>query len=170
MMAKPLEPEIFPPGVEPVAAGAGLDDEQLDWLATLLDDLFTIPGTRIRFGLDALAGLIPGVGDALTGVASFLILHAAWQRGLPRVALLRMLAHVALDSIAGTVPVLGDLFDVAYKSNRRNVELLRRYQERGNRQQSKRDWFFLLFLVLTVALLVALPFLLLAWVISLLRS
>ncbi|MGH9579799.1 MAG: DUF4112 domain-containing protein, partial [Terriglobales bacterium] len=80
-----LEPEIIPPGAEAEARDSGLSDEQLDWLAALLDDLFAIPGTKIRFGLDALAGLLPGVGDALSGVASFFILHAAWQRGLPRV-------------------------------------------------------------------------------------
>ncbi|MGH9578305.1 MAG: DUF4112 domain-containing protein, partial [Terriglobales bacterium] len=114
-----LDPEVIPPGAEPRAARSTLSDQQLDELAAWLDEAFVVPGTSIRFGLDALAGLLPGIGDLLTGMASMLILQAAWQRGLPRVALMRMLVNVALDSVVGSIPVAGDLFDVAWKANRK---------------------------------------------------
>ena len=78
-----IEPEILPPRRVPAR---GLSDEQLDHLAGVLDDIFHIPGTKIRFGLDPIVGLVPGLGDIISGLLSFLIVFAAWQRGLPRQA------------------------------------------------------------------------------------
>ena len=95
-------------------------------LSHILDDFLVIPGTRIRFGLDAVGGLIPGIGDVLGGMASWIIILAAWLRGVPRLTLARMLANVAIETIVGAVPVLGDAFDVAWKANRRNFALLQR--------------------------------------------
>ncbi|MCI0356766.1 MAG: DUF4112 domain-containing protein, partial [Acidobacteria bacterium] len=151
------EPEVIPPGAEPRAARSTLSDEQLDELATWLDEVFRVPGTSVRFGLDAVAGLVPGVGDLLTGMASVLILHAAWQRGLPRVALLRMLVNVALDTVVGSIPVAGDLFDVAWKANRRNVELLQKYSAGSERRHELHDYGFLALLALVTLALLALP-------------
>src|SRR3954470_289239 len=108
-MPEPIEPEILPPR-RGKNLPAGISDEQLNQLASLLDDIFNIPGTRIRFGLDALIGLIPGLGDLITGAMSFLIMYGAWQRGLPRVTLARMLANIGIDTIVGTIPILGDAF------------------------------------------------------------
>ncbi|MCI0354872.1 MAG: DUF4112 domain-containing protein, partial [Acidobacteria bacterium] len=142
-MAGNLEPEIIPPGAEPRAARSALSDQRLDELATWLDEAFVLPGTNVRFGLDALAGLLPGIGDLLTGMASMLILQAAWQRGLPRVALMRMLVNVALDTAVGSIPVIGDLFDVAWKANRRNVELLKKYSYGSERSHTREDYAFL---------------------------
>src|SRR5437870_11670968 len=102
-------PEIIPPRRRSVPLN--ITDEQLEHLANLLDDIFRVPGTNIRFGLDPLIGLIPGLGDFITGAMSFLILYGAWQRGLPRVTIARMFANVAIDSLVGIVPVAGDLFD-----------------------------------------------------------
>jgi hypothetical protein len=96
-------------------------------LARLLDDLIRIPGTNIGVGLDPVIGLIPGVGDVIGGLMSSYILMVAAQEGAPTSILLRMLGNIALDSLVGVVPVIGDLFDVGVKSNRRNVDLLERY-------------------------------------------
>ncbi|MCI0356061.1 MAG: DUF4112 domain-containing protein [Acidobacteria bacterium] len=156
-MAEQVEPEIIPPGAEPRATRSTLTDEQLDELASWLDEVFRVPGTNVRFGLDALAGLLPGIGDLLTGMASMLILHAAWQRGLPRVALLRMLVNIALDTVVGSIPLAGDLFDVAWKANRRNVELLQKYSAGSERRHAQEDYGFLALLLLATLALLALP-------------
>ena len=92
--------------------------------ARLLDDLISIPGTNIGIGLDPIIGLIPGLGDVLGGAMSSYILFVASQEGAPTSVLLRMLGNIALDSLVGVVPVVGDLFDVGVKANRRNVDLL----------------------------------------------
>lgn len=96
-------------------------------LARLLDDLIRIPGTNVGIGLDPIIGLIPGVGDMVGGLMSSYILLVAAREGVPASVLTRMLGNIALDSVLGVVPVLGDLFDVGMKSNRRNVDLLERY-------------------------------------------
>jgi len=100
---------------------------RLDALATLLDTAFLIPGTRIRFGLDALIGLVPGVGDAITTLVSLYIVREARALGVPRWIVARMVANVAIDGVIGAVPVLGDMFDVAWKANRRNMALLQKH-------------------------------------------
>ena len=98
--------------------------EHLRVLSRLLDSAFVIPGTRYRFGLDALIGLVPGLGDAVSAVfSSYLVLQAS-RLGAPRSVLTRMIANIALDTLVGWVPILGDLFDVAWKSNVRNMALL----------------------------------------------
>lgn len=103
---------------------------RLDRLATLLDAQFAIPGFKTRIGLDPIIGLIPGVGDLVTGGLSIYILMQARRLGLPRHIQARMLANIGLDAVVGSVPVLGDVFDVAFKSNRRNMKLLRRHLRR----------------------------------------
>ena len=97
---------------------------QVRFIARLMDDRFAVPGTRIRFGLDTLLGLLPGLGDALTSAISLLIVHHAWQSGAPKRVLARMLGNVGMDFVVGAVPLLGDLFDFAWKANRRNARLL----------------------------------------------
>ena len=95
-------------------------------LARVLDTAVGIPGTRIRVGLDALLGLIPGAGDALSAALSGYIILAAARAGASRPVLVRMVGNVVLDTLIGAIPVLGDLFDVAFRSNVRNVALLER--------------------------------------------
>lgn len=138
-------------------------DEHLDTIASLLDDIFRIPGTKIRFGLDAIIGWIPGIGDAAAGVASFLIVFAAWRRGTPGVTLTRMVANVALETAIGAVPVVGDIFHVIWKANRRNYRLLmrERHQPSANKH---RDWLFLVFILLTAITVFSLPFIVLIWI------
>jgi hypothetical protein len=101
--------------------------ERLDRLATLLDTAFVIPGTNIRFGADALIGLAPGIGDSVTTALAAYIVYEAHQLGAPRRVLIRMIGNVAIDGIVGAVPVFGDLFDVAFRANRRNVRILREH-------------------------------------------
>ena len=111
--------------------------DRLETLAHVLDDVFRVPGTRIRFGLDGVIGLIPGVGDAATGaLAAYLALRAR-QLGLPAGVAVRMAANVGLDLAAGSIPVAGDLFDVAFKANRRNIELLKRELAKGAPAEAK---------------------------------
>jgi Domain of unknown function (DUF4112) len=94
-------------------------------LVRLMDDGFRVPGTQLRFGLDALLGLLlPGVGDALGAVSTLSLFALALRRGVPRVVLLRMALNTGADALIGAVPVLGDVFDVGWKSNRRNLRLI----------------------------------------------
>jgi hypothetical protein len=161
-----IEPEIIPPRSGNLRQ---LDDATLSLLASLLDDMFRIPGTTIRFGLDPVIGLVPGVGDLLTGAASFLIVFAAWQRQLPKVTVARMMANIAIDTLVGTIPIFGDAFDTAWKSNRKNFSLLQRATMDTSRRQNWRDWLFLVGLVLLMLLLIAIPVALLWLAIHLLR-
>jgi hypothetical protein len=103
---------------------------RIDALATLLDAAFIVPGTNIRFGLDALIGLVPGIGDAVTSAMSLYIVHEARQLGAPMHLIARMLGNVALDGLVGAVPLVGDAFDVAFRANRRNMKILRQWMER----------------------------------------
>jgi hypothetical protein len=151
----PVEPEILPPRDR--GKHSTLSDEHLNQLATLLDDVFEIPGTGIRFGLDAILGLVPGIGDLLTGIASLLLLYAAWQRQLPRVTMWRMLANIAIDTVLGAIPFAGDVFDVAWKSNRKNYKLPARSSAAEAQRQTWKDWLFLIALLLLVLLIISVP-------------
>jgi Domain of unknown function (DUF4112) len=131
-------------------------DETLHKLETLLDEAFPIPGTRIRFGLDALVGLVPGIGDVLAGLFSLLIPLAAWIRGVPYITLMRMAANLAIGVLVGSIPILGDAFDIAWKPNRRNYRLLMRHLGEP-RQHTWRDWAFLIFLAAVLGLVFAIP-------------
>ena len=108
---------------------------RVDALANLFDTAFVIPGTEIRFGLDALIGLVPGIGDAITTVMSLFIVNEARALGAPRMLVARMVGNVALDGLVGAVPLVGDIFDVAWRANRRNMALLRAHLDKveGNR-------------------------------------
>lgn len=103
---------------------------RIDALATLLDTAVSVPGTNVRFGLDALLGLVPGIGDVITTAMALYIVHEARQLGAPGLVIARMLANVALDGLVGAVPVLGDAFDVMWRSNRRNMRLLQEWLAR----------------------------------------
>ena len=93
-------------------------------MARLLDSAVRVPGTDLRFGLDAVIGLVPGIGDAISAIfSSFIVFHAA-RMGAPKSTLVRMMANVGLDTIVGAIPLLGDLFDAGWKSNNRNIALL----------------------------------------------
>ncbi|MHB1021288.1 MAG: DUF4112 domain-containing protein [Acidobacteriaceae bacterium] len=165
------KPDVIPPPRPGPRFGSGahiLDDESLDLLAHVLDDWFRIPGTSIRFGLDGIIGLVPGIGDVVTGIASGVIVLAGWIRGVPYVALLRMLANLAIDVLIGSIPLLGDAFDIAWKANRRNYALLTRHLAEP-RKHTWRDWLFLSLLGFALTTLLIAPILVLLWIIVRLR-
>jgi hypothetical protein len=141
-------------------------NEHLDYIAALLDDMWRIPGTRIRFGLDALIGWVPGIGDALAGVASCLIVFASWRRGAKPITLARMIANILLEMTLGAIPVAGDVFHIVWKANRRNYRLLLREKEEPG-ANTKRDWIFLAIIGLTATAVVAVPIGLLIWILRL---
>ncbi|MBK8908865.1 MAG: DUF4112 domain-containing protein [Rhodospirillales bacterium] len=100
---------------------------KIEDLADLLDSRFRVPGTGIRFGLDSLLGLLPGIGDGATAIAALYVVLRAHQLGVPKNLVLRMLGNVGLDAVLGSIPLVGDLFDLGFKANRRNVALLKRH-------------------------------------------
>lgn len=104
---------------------------ELDALAHLLDSRWRIPGTSIRFGADAVAGLLPGIGDTAAGLVSAYIVLRAHNHGAGAGLLTRMAGNILLDTVVGSIPVLGSIFDVFYKANNRNIRLLRSHLERG---------------------------------------
>ena len=101
------------------------DLARVEKLARLLDTRWGIPGTRIRFGLDSIVGLIPGAGDTLMLLPSLWIIHTAHRHGAPTGTLVRMAGNAGLDWMLGSLPLVGDLFDLFFKSHRRNAALLR---------------------------------------------
>lgn len=108
-------------------------DERLDRvevLANWLDARWVIPGTRWRIGLDGILGLVPGIGDTITTLISTYILYEAHRLGAPGHIKLRMLANIFIDWLVGSIPLFGDIFDVAWKANLRNARLLREYLAR----------------------------------------
>jgi hypothetical protein len=138
-------------------------NEHLDYIAALLDDIFRIPGTKIRFGLDALIGWVPGIGDAMAGIASFLIVFAAWRRGVRPITLVRMIANVVLETTLGAIPVAGDVFHVFWKANRRNYQLLIREREQPG-SNTGRDWMFLGVILFAAIAAAVIPIGILIWI------
>src|SRR4051812_35150787 len=126
-------------------------DAWLERLAWLMDRSIKIGPWSI--GLDGLLGLIPGFGDATGGLVSSIIVLAAMQAGIPRATVLRMISNVAIDSLVGALPVVGDLFDFAFKANTKNVAIFREAL-RGERKRS-RDWGFLALVIVALFVLLA---------------
>ena len=93
-------------------------------LAWLIDASFSLPGTRFRFGLNSVIGLLPVGGDAVLGALSLYIIYEAAQLGVPRHKLLRMLANVGVEVFGGSIPIVGDIFDMALKANLRNLRII----------------------------------------------
>jgi hypothetical protein len=115
----------------PVVNTAGPREiERLRSLTRFLDSAVAIPGTRYRFGLDALVGIVPGLGDVVGAIfSSYIVLQAA-RMGVSKPTLIRMMGNVALDTLIGEIPLLGDLFDVGWKSNTKNLRLLEAHLDR----------------------------------------
>jgi hypothetical protein len=123
------------------------------FLADLLDQRFTIPGTSIRIGLDPIVSLIPGIGDLLANLTGSLILLIAAQLGVPKIALARMGINVGINTILGAVPIFGDIISIWYRSNVRNVELLERYLARRSKRVELSDWLFVIGLIVGLLVL-----------------
>ena len=123
-----------------------------------MDSAWRVPGTRLRFGWDPIVGLVPGLGDVATASFSALVLVRALRLGVPRVVLIRMALNILIDLVAGAVPLVGDLFDVAWQSNSMNLALLERHAQPGVKPASG-DWAIVLLALVVVSgmlLLVAL--------------
>ena len=128
-------------------------DERLRWVervAHLMDSQFKLPGTRFRFGLDPLLGLLPIVGDLSTLAVSGALLMTMMRHGASRNVVIRMALNIMIDTVIGAIPILGNIFDFAYKSNERNVELLRRHYAEGKYQGGGRGLLVLVLLGMLV--------------------
>ena len=172
MATRTTQPEILRPGSAPRTTdgahsrlgggGGAFRDENLDLLSRALDTWFRVPGTNIRFGLDGIVGFVPGIGDLLGGLASCIIVLAAYFRGVPLITIARMVANLAIEVVVGLVPVFGNLFDIGWRANRRNYHLLEQTWAVSRRETGK-DWLFMGLLALGLLALAMLPFLLLLW-------
>ncbi len=134
------------------------DDERLvhiKRLARLMDSEYRIPGTQFRFGLDPIVGLIPGFGNVATSLVSCALVWTMMRHGASGNVTARMALNIAVDSLVGAIPIVGNLFDFAFRANQRNVELLRRHYQEGAYQGSGRGIVaavaVLLFVVLGLA-------------------
>jgi len=123
------------------------------FLADLLDQRFTIPGTSIRVGLDPILGLIPGIGDALANIAGSAILVIAVQLNVPKIILIRMCLNLAANALIGAIPVFGDIFSIWFRSNAKNAELLERYAGSETRRAGLDDWLFVAGIIFAVVLI-----------------
>jgi hypothetical protein len=137
--------------------------------ARLLDSAFYIRRYDVRLGLDPILGLIPGLGDLVSPLFTIGILLQARDFGLPRVVQLRMILNVAIDALFGVVPIIGDLFDVAWKANERNMVLLDRHAYELRRPATG-DWLFVGAAILVLAGLAILPALVLVWLVNVFRN
>jgi hypothetical protein len=129
------------------------EDPVIEWLAWLMDDSVRLG--RWGIGLDGFLGLIPGIGDVAGAAVSAIIIARAMQSGIPKSAVVRMVINVGLDSLAGAVPFLGDIFDFAFKSNRYNLQIYR--DALSGEREPIRDWLFILIVSLALLAIVSLP-------------
>ena len=114
----------------PLSRDAEQSVARLEALARLMDGAFTLPGTNIRLGLDAIIGLVPVAGDLLSGLVSSYMIWEARQLGAPRWLIARMAANTLFDTAFGAIPVVGDAFDVLFRANIKNMALLRRHMDK----------------------------------------
>ena len=128
-------------------------------LALIMDDFLRVPGTKLRFGLDPIIGLLPGIGDVTSAIVSAVALVHAARSGVPKILLVRMAMNILINELVGIIPGLGDAFSFWFKSNLRNYELLRRYSAAPGKSR-KGDWIFvitvfsLLFVIVCAGLIV----------------
>ena len=133
MATEVLDGEVILPGGETREAAL----RRVDALARLMDSAFVIPGVNLRVGLDSLVGLVPGVGDAVTTMVGAYIVYEARRLGLPKRKIARMIGNVAADTAIGAIPFAGDVFDVFFKANERNLRIIHEHlgtPKRGPRE------------------------------------
>jgi hypothetical protein len=129
-------------------------DKHLEHIAFMMDRAIKIPGTNIRFGLDPIIGLIlPEAGDAITMIVSAYIVIASVRYGLAKIVIARMVFNIAVDYLIGSIPLIGDLFDFAWKANEKNLRLLNQHAS-GTRHLRWSDWAWVFILLSLIALLV----------------
>lgn len=156
--SKSFEWEVLPPEDR---HGRGSLEPLFRWLAFIMDNFLRVPGTKLRFGLDPIIGLLPGIGDVGSAIISAVSLVYAARCGLPKILLARMAINILINELVGIIPGLGDAFSFWFKSNVRNYELLQRYSAAPARSR-KSDWIFvmavlgLLFVIVCAGLIVSL--------------
>jgi len=138
--------------------------DRLRRVAHLFDSAFRVPGTRLRFGLDPLLGLIPGIGDLTSPVFTLIILWHGFAARVPKIVLARMVLNAAIDAALGAIPIAGDVFDFAWKSNDWNLALLERHALPGARV-STFDWLFVAGCALLVAVSALVPIVVFVWLV-----
>ena len=133
--------------------------------ARIFDSAFRIPGTNIRFGIDPIIGLVPGIGDLASPVLSLFMIWHGTRLGVPKVVLVRMVFNALIDGLSGVVPVAGDLFDFGWKATEWNLALLERHAMPGQRATSF-DYLFVILCSVVVIAVAVLPILLIWWGLS----
>ena len=139
--------------------------EALRRIQRLLDSAFRVPGTNFRFGVDAILGLVPGLGDLSAPIYAAFILMTGFRMRVPMIVLLRMVLNAGLDMLMGLVPILGDVGDVFWKANLRNLSLLERHARPGVPPR-RGDYIFVGFCLLLVLLIALTPFVILIWLLT----
>jgi Domain of unknown function (DUF4112) len=133
--------------------------------AVLLDSAFRVPGTNIRFGLDAIIGIVPGLGDVVAPVFTVILLGTALKMRVPAVVLARMVLIAGIDMVLGLVPIAGDIGDVFWKADLRNMALLERHARPGV-PPTRSDYWFVLGCIGAVVVIALVPVLILVWLLS----
>jgi Domain of unknown function (DUF4112) len=123
------------------------------WLALIMDEFVRLPGTKFRFGLDPILGLLPGVGDTASAIISALALLQAVRSGLPKIVLARMSLNILINEVVGIIPGVGDAFSFWFKSNARNYQILQEHAA-GPRKARRSDWVFVIAVLLLLFLVV----------------
>jgi hypothetical protein len=140
------------------------------WVRTvvrMMDDVLSVPGTKLGVGWDAIVGLfVPFVGDTVSALSHIALLWTAFRIRVPRIVVARMVINAVIDIVTGAVPVLGDLFDVAFKANRKNLELLERAQLEGPRAARASDYLVVVGAMLSLLVAMLVPLFLAGWLIA----
>jgi hypothetical protein len=173
----PVSGELLIPGDRAVGSRQLINQQWLKLLSVWLDNVFVVPGTGWRFGLDPIIGLIPIVGDLATTVISLYIIAAAAQMQVPKSTLARMGLNIIIDSVVGAIPLVGNLFDFAWKANALNMQLLERHANSTATERHKHSvWDWLLVGGMIAAVLVVVvgsltsTFWLIGWLFNLVRG
>jgi hypothetical protein len=145
--------------------GQGQRLQALRRIARLLDSAFAVPGTSYRIGLDPILGLVPGLGDLISPLFAIGIFLQARDLGIPRVVQLRMIFNVAIDATLGALPIVGDLFDFAWKANDRNMTLLEGHAHEDLAGEAG-DWVFVSVMIAIVVGLAVVPLVVAGWLVA----
>jgi Domain of unknown function (DUF4112) len=155
-----IEVEVLPP--EGTTKPADETDPFIKLVSRILDTLFFVPGTRIRFGIEPIIGLIPIFGDQVTSLISAALLYRSVQHRLPKIALVRMALNILINAVVGMVPLFGDIFVLWYKPNIRNYKILQRYAGQANAVTAG-DWLFVSILISSTFFLIVVATLVLVY-------
>jgi len=165
----PVSGELLMPADRAAGSRQLVNQQLLKILAAWMDNVFVVPGTSLRFGLDPIIGLIPIVGDLATTIISLYIIGAAAQMQVPKSTLARMGLNIIIDSVVGAIPFVGNIFDFAWKANALNVQLLERHANATPNERQKHsvwDWLFVAGMILLVVAVVVGSLTSTAWMIG----